>query len=114
LLEKAEFLAKLKAVSLEKRQEILTEHIRGQVAQVIGLKNYHIDKQKLLNKIGMDSLMSIELRNRIQSDLEVDVPITKFMEAITIAALSTEINQQLNQSYHTDNIKDNSWIEVEL
>ncbi|NEP29734.1 acyl carrier protein [Moorena sp. SIO3I6] len=41
----------------------------------------------LPNKMGLDYLMSIELRSKISSELDVDVSIPKTMELITIAAI---------------------------
>ncbi|EGJ29406.1 dehydrogenase [Moorena producens 3L] len=107
-------LEQLKSVSFMEREKILISHIQNKAARVLAMKNNLIDIHKPLNKMGLDSLMSIELRNQIQSELEVDVPITKFMEGITIADLSNQLNQQLNQSDRTDNIKKKNWIEVEL
>jgi len=107
-------LEQLKSVSFMEREKILIAHIQNEAARVLAIKNFVIDIHKPLNEMGLDSLMSIELRNKIQSELEVDVPITKFMEGITIAALSNQLNEQLNQSDCTDNTKENNWIEVEL
>ncbi|NEQ65701.1 MAG: SDR family NAD(P)-dependent oxidoreductase, partial [Symploca sp. SIO2D2] len=108
------FLEKLQSTSQKEREQMLTDHIQKEAAQVLAIKNYQIDIHRPLNQMGLDSLMSIELRNRIQSQLEVDVPITKFMEGITIAALSNELTQQLNPSDRPDDVKENNWIEVEL
>ncbi|MDE5085532.1 MAG: beta-ketoacyl reductase, partial [Trichodesmium sp. St18_bin1] len=111
------FLEQLKSVSFMEREKILISYTQNQAARVLGMKNHLIDIHTPLIEIGLDSLMSIELRHKIKNELEVDVPMTKFMEGITIATLSNQLNQQLNQSDNTDNIdniKENNWIEVEL
>ncbi|WP_158069388.1 beta-ketoacyl reductase, partial [Moorena bouillonii] len=107
-------LEQLKSVSFMEREKILISHIQNKAARLLAMKNNLIDIHKPLIEMGLDSLMSIELRHKIKNELEVDVPMTKFMEGITIAALSNQLNQQLNQSDSTDNIKENNWIEVEL
>ncbi|MDY7009043.1 MAG: beta-ketoacyl reductase, partial [Cyanobacteriota bacterium] len=102
-------LEQLKSVSFMEREKILIADIQKKAGRVLAIKNHMIDIHKPLNEMGMDSLMSIELTNKIQSELEVDVPITKLMEGITIAALSNELNEEITKS-----IKENNWIEVEL
>ncbi|NEO53143.1 MAG: type I polyketide synthase [Okeania sp. SIO3B5] len=113
LPQKSGFLEQLKLVSFMEGEKILISYLQNEVARVLGIKN-HLDIHKPLIEMGLDSLMSIELRHKIKNELGVDVPMTKFIEGITIAALSNQLNQQLNQSDSTDNIKENNWIEVDL
>ncbi|NET25423.1 type I polyketide synthase [Okeania sp. SIO1I7] len=120
-------LEKLKYSPQSDRKNILIAHIQNQAARVLGITDNQIDLQIPLNEIGLDSLMALELRNRILNDLQVDIPITSFMEGITITALSNQLNQQLTQSYQEpaieldeqeqvepNNIENSNWIEVEL
>ena len=91
---KAEILDKLKKVSLEKRQEILTEHIREQVAQVLGLSSSQLPEVNLgFMAMGMDSLMTVDLKNRLQNQLGINLAQTIAMEYPTIAKLSLYIEE---------------------
>ncbi|NEO78391.1 type I polyketide synthase [Moorena sp. SIO4G3] len=91
---KAEFLAKLEEASLEKRQEILTEHIRVQVSQVLGLSSSKLPEVNVgFASMGMDSLMTIELKNRLQNQLGTKLPETIAIEYPTIAKLSLCIEE---------------------
>ncbi|NEQ40111.1 MAG: KR domain-containing protein, partial [Okeania sp. SIO3I5] len=100
---KIEILAKLETASLEERQEILTEHIRGQVSQVLGLNSSQLPELNLgFMEMGMDSLMVVELKNRLQNQLEVNLPETIAMEYPTIAKLSLHI-QELMEWKTTEN-----------
>ncbi|RKZ80018.1 MAG: hypothetical protein DRR19_24210 [Candidatus Parabeggiatoa sp. nov. 1] len=41
--------------------------------------------------------MAMELRNRIKTDLNMDVPLVKFMEGFSVASLATLVNEQINE-----------------
>ncbi|MBP0038866.1 MAG: type I polyketide synthase [Roseofilum sp. SID1] len=91
---KANILAKLETASPEERQEILIEHIRGQVVQVLGLSSSQLPEMNLgFMEIGMDSLMAVELKNRLQNQLETHLPETIAMEYPTIAKLSLYVEE---------------------
>ncbi|MGK7875116.1 MAG: SDR family NAD(P)-dependent oxidoreductase [Xenococcaceae cyanobacterium] len=95
----------LKVVSDGERENILIPYLQGEIARILAMTVDRIDIQQPLNQIGLDSLMALELRNQVQSQLEVDVPITKFIEGITIADLSAEINHQLTQTDRNQGIE---------
>ncbi|MBP0027565.1 type I polyketide synthase [Roseofilum sp. Guam] len=91
---KANILVKLEAASPEERQEILIEHIRGQVVQVLGLSSSHLLEMNVgFMEMGMDSLMAVELKNRLQTQLETHLPETIAMEYPTIAKLSLYVEE---------------------
>jgi len=101
---KAEILAKLETPSLEERQEILTEHIRGQVAQVLSLSSSQLPEVNLgFMEMGMDSLMTVELKNRLQNQLGINLPETIVMEYPTIAKLSLYIVEELMEWKTSEN-----------
>jgi acyl carrier protein len=91
---KVEILAKLEAASREERQEILIEHIRGQVVQVLGLSSSQLPEVNVgFMEMGMDSLMAVELKNRLQNQLGTHLPETLAMEYPTIAKLSLYVEE---------------------
>ncbi|RQH10613.1 MgcH [Okeania hirsuta] len=91
---KVEILAKLETALEEERQEILTEHIRGEVVQVLGLSSSQLPEMNLgFMEMGMDSLMAVELKNRLQNQLGTNLPETIAMEYPTIAKLSLHIEE---------------------
>ena len=93
----AEILQQIEASSPREREKLLITHLQREVTQVLGMRASQIDVQQPLNTMGLDSLMAVELRNRFQKDLGVDVPIVKFIEDISIVGLATEVNGQLTQ-----------------
>ncbi|QRO01833.1 amino acid adenylation domain-containing protein [Archangium violaceum] len=67
---------RLKGLSRNRQQETLLDYIHHQVAQVLGLDpSRPLPGNQRLFESGLDSLMAVELRNRIQSSLGVERPL---------------------------------------
>jgi aryl carrier-like protein len=93
-----EVLQKLEDTSQSDRYDFLVAYLQSQVAHVLKLKNsQQTTPEKNLTEMGMDSLTAMELKNGVQRNLGIDIPIVKFIEGTTIAALATELNGQLTQ-----------------
>jgi acyl transferase domain-containing protein/acyl carrier protein len=88
-------LEQLKVTPDGEKESILSTHLQGEVARVLGMADSRIDMHQPLTILGLDSLMAVELANRFKTELQVNIPMSKLVEGITIAALSTEICQQL-------------------
>jgi acyl transferase domain-containing protein len=84
------------ASSDEERMIHLTTYLQTQVANALRLNT--VDVQQPLNNIGVDSLMAVELRNKVRKELGVDVPIVKFMEGSSVVDLATQVSLQLTET----------------
>ena len=121
-------LEQLNVASDREQEKLLISYLQSKIAHIMGMTVSQIELEKSLTMMGLDSLMAVELRNQIQTELRVDIPATRFMEGIAIISLATEIKQELiiktekNQTIELnnqgqiepDNVKDSNWIEVEL
>jgi acyl carrier protein len=78
----------LEEAPANERREQLATHVRGQVAQVLGLPEGTLPppEQGFFN-LGMDSLLTLELRNRLQTSLACTLPTTLTFNYPTIEAL---------------------------
>jgi NADPH:quinone reductase-like Zn-dependent oxidoreductase/acyl carrier protein len=92
---KTAILEQLHNRPLVERRSLLDQHIRGQIAQVLGCQPTDIDPQKGFFDLGMDSLISVELKNRLQTSLRYDLPTTVIFDYPTLEALSSYLATQL-------------------
>jgi acyl transferase domain-containing protein len=81
----------------EKRREILQEYLRNQIAHTLGTDPSRIDLQQSLTTLGIDSLMAIETKNRVEAELGVEVHLVEFLEGPTIARLTDALLPQLDR-----------------
>ncbi|MEV4391049.1 SDR family NAD(P)-dependent oxidoreductase [Nonomuraea sp. NPDC049607] len=65
----------LAAAGPDGRESVLTEYLREQIAAVLGLSADAVDPKESLNNIGLDSLMALELKERLESASGVRVPM---------------------------------------
>lgn len=72
----------------EQQYELLLTYVQQQVIKVLGLNpNQSINQRQGLTDIGMDSLMAVELSNRLQKGVDQALPSTLAFEYPTISAL---------------------------
>ena len=87
--------AVLLAAGPAERQRVLEDHLRQEVARVLGLSVSKLDANQPLSTLGIDSLMAVELKNRIESDLQVAVPLIKVIQDPSVAELAALLLSQL-------------------
>ncbi|MBI1825736.1 MAG: SDR family NAD(P)-dependent oxidoreductase [Planctomycetes bacterium] len=79
------------------RLEILQNYLREQLARVLGTTQSRLDVNQSIMNLGMDSLMAVEMRNRIRTALDVDIPPTKFMEGISLRGMAAFVLDRLSE-----------------
>lgn len=83
-----ELQAELLAAKPDERQALLTNYFVKRLAKVTGLNEADIDPTQLLNTLGLDSLMAFELKNAIESNMRITLPVAKFFENPSVSQLA--------------------------
>ena len=80
--------------SADKRVALLQSFISDQLARVLWLSPSAIDVHRPLNTYGVDSLMAIELRNRVERELGVRLPIAVLLQGPDVVQLAGHLAEQ--------------------
>jgi NAD(P)-dependent dehydrogenase (short-subunit alcohol dehydrogenase family)/acyl carrier protein len=91
-----ELVRKLEAAPAEVRLELLLSHIQGEVAHVLGLDAAQPpDIHTGFSDMGMDSLMAVELKNRLQAALGIPLTSTLAFNYPTIEELVKYLSEKV-------------------
>jgi acyl carrier protein len=86
--EDAKVSLQLKSASPANRRDILIAHLRSQISRILGFdQSREIELEQGLFDMGMDSLMAVELKGRLERSLDVPLPSTLTFNYPTIQAL---------------------------
>ena len=69
----------------------LTAYLASLIAKAVDRPASWIEPERPLTDLGLDSLMAMDLRNRIDADLGIVVPLTTFLQGPSIADLVAEL-----------------------
>ncbi len=83
--------------SPDERTQFLLDTIRGEVAAVLGLSTTQLGPGQPLQDLGLDSLMAVELRNRLQAITGLRLPSTLIFEHPTVTALTGMLLNELGR-----------------
>jgi aryl carrier-like protein len=77
------------------RAALLRGWLRGEIARVLRLAESELDDDAALIRLGMDSLMGLELRYRLKRGTAVDIPMTQLLRDMTVGRLAQLLLDQL-------------------
>lgn len=90
------WLEELAATPIDGRGEIVEKRLSEQVRRVLALPaSQPMDRHETLLNLGMDSLMAMDLRNRLQGVVGVRVVVADLLQGISIAELARKITAEL-------------------
>lgn len=109
-------IEKLLAAKPELRQNRLATYLQNALSHIVHLDPARIAMDASLHTLGMDSLMCLELRNLIEKDLSVHLPIKDILASSSVDALRDLLGRRLWPDGNVDvtptNDKPGNWIVV--
>ena len=84
------------AAAPAERDGLLSAFVGSQVGRVLGLPPDTLDLQQPLRTLGLDSLMAVEIRNRLQANLGVSLPLAVLLEGPSAAQLVVRLLPMLS------------------
>jgi amino acid adenylation domain-containing protein len=86
--------ALLRNASLTERRRLLVELIEIETADILGFESTALDRDRGFFDMGMDSLMAVELRSRLENKLGATFPATLLFEQPSINALADSLAKE--------------------
>ncbi|WP_342374006.1 SDR family NAD(P)-dependent oxidoreductase [Myxococcus stipitatus] len=88
-------LEALRKATPEEGRARIEQLVREQMARVLRLDSSRIDRDAPLQSFGLDSLMGLELRNRLEAALGVPLPASLMWKHPTLAALGEHLTGEV-------------------
>jgi acyl transferase domain-containing protein/acyl carrier protein len=82
---------RLQALPAEERLAIVEDRLRQHVAAVLRLAAARIDLEQPLVTMGIDSLMAVELKSRVERDLGVAIPLLQLIKGPSLSELARSL-----------------------
>jgi short-subunit dehydrogenase/acyl carrier protein len=94
-----ELAARVAAALPGDRREVMLAALQDHAAAVLGLEDTRPDTRHGLTELGMDSLMAVELRNRLQHALGAQLAPTLAFDCPTLEAMATHLIEVLGLNH---------------
>jgi hypothetical protein len=85
----------LHAMAPAERADAVGRYVRAQAERVLGFAAGKLDGSVSLTSLGFDSLMAVQLKNRIEADLGVTAPMIEFLQGPSAERLTGIILEAL-------------------
>lgn len=77
------------------------DYLAALVAEVLELPAASLDRARPLNRMGLDSLMAVEVKNRVEEDLGVALSVVQFLQGPSVAELAARLDEELGAGSST-------------
>ena len=96
--QKAAWRERILTAQNSDRPSLLESYLCEQVVRGLGIKRSEVCLETSLRNLGFDSLMVIELKNRIETDLGISLLVKELIEGPSVTQLAIKMNSQLTSA----------------
>jgi acyl carrier protein len=86
----------ISATAESERLDVIAEHVRTTVATIFDCAVSDIAPDELLDDIGLDSLMAMEFRVRVNAMFAIDIPVLEILRGVSVNSLAGRILSELH------------------
>jgi thioesterase domain-containing protein/acyl carrier protein len=83
--------ARLRAAGADERRRLVEDFIVDQVAAVFGMADGTVDREAALTTLGLDSLMTVELINRVEREIGLRIPMGALLGGPNVKELAAAV-----------------------
>ena len=76
-------------------KQVLLDYLRKETSRVMRIAESRLDAQTVLTRLGLDSLMAVELKNHLEAGLGLTVPVVKLLAGATFAQLAAYLFDEI-------------------
>ena len=85
----------LRSASLPQRIEMVDRMLRSKAGSLLGIPADQIPVERPLLEMGLDSLMAVEMRNWVEGQMEVNIPISILMRSESLSDVTQVISEHI-------------------
>jgi len=101
-----ELMKRLADADSNSQYDLLLSYLTKTIGDVIKIKYSDVDIHQSLIPMGMDSFMALEIKNKIEGGLGIEVDPVMFLQDLTVDQLSRELVSKLNITTKSGTDKD--------
>jgi acyl carrier protein len=91
--------ARIRSLDVIEAGELLTGYLKHQLSLTLAVDDDGLDENIALVNMGVDSLMALELKNRMEKELAISIPVVTLIEGVTLNQLRDRIMDQLTSKH---------------
>ena len=97
--DQAVFLERLLVAEPADQAALLEEHVQSLTARVLRMDRAKIEVTESLSMLGLDSMMAMELKGRLELNLRVPVSVLDLLKGVGIADLSKALLEKVREQH---------------